>query len=371
MEYTFKNNVLFKFLNQSEYYELLPCLSQIETSAGETIITENSTDIDIFIIIKGSLNLIKMGKKEHIIATLYTNEYFGEMAVIDQNPRSVSVVAASDCKLLKIDMTRISTAPEYQIIYKKLLQSISATISSRLRFNNELKVVEMEKKLLFGYFIFMLLTVVSIYNLMQVSVFRYFTGGDGTTVSFFTITFFSVSCFLFVIKSKLGWSEFGFSRHQLGRKCLQAILYTLPIMALAVMIKIGWLMWKDIPVWGNIFSPDNLFISMHKPFDLTEYLILMFVYALFCIPQEFVGRGVFQTVFTKFLNKPSPWGVIIVSNLVFAAVHIHKSFIFALAAFIPGLFLGYLFYKQQSVISVSISHALIGIWVVFIIGLTF
>ena len=42
-------------------------------------------------------------KEETIIATLEKPDYFGEMAIIENQPRSASIRAKTDCVLLAID----------------------------------------------------------------------------------------------------------------------------------------------------------------------------------------------------------------------------------------------------------------------------
>jgi hypothetical protein len=60
---------------------------------------------------------------------------------------------------------------------------------------------------------------------------------------------------------------------------------------------------------------------------------------------------------------------IVLSNILFAGGHSHISFGFALSVFVPGIFWGWLFAKQNSLIGVSVSHVLIGVWGAFIVGI--
>ena len=48
--------------------------------------------------------------------------------------------------------------------------------------------------------------------------------------------------------------------------------------------------------------------------------------------------------------------------------HTYISLEFAIATFIPGISWGWLFQKQRSLVGVSVSHALIGLWIVFILN---
>jgi membrane protease YdiL (CAAX protease family) len=59
---------------------------------------------------------------------------------------------------------------------------------------------------------------------------------------------------------------------------------------------------------------------------------------------------------------------ILVSNLVFAAAHSHTSFAFAMVAFLPGLFWGWIFARTNSLIVSAASHFIIGGAGIFLFG---
>ena len=54
---------------------------------------------------------------------------------------------------------------------------------------------------------------------------------------------------------------------------------------------------------------------------------------------------------------------------MFCATHLHMSSTFALLVVVPSVFWGILFARQGSLIGVSISHVLIGLWTLFVLGL--
>jgi membrane protease YdiL (CAAX protease family) len=64
------------------------------------------------------------------------------------------------------------------------------------------------------------------------------------------------------------------------------------------------------------------------------------------------------------------WKAIVVSNLIFATAHTYLGLWFCLAVFLPGIFWGWMFAKQRSIIGVTVSHILVGIWGIFALGLT-
>jgi CRP/FNR family transcriptional regulator/CRP/FNR family cyclic AMP-dependent transcriptional regulator len=72
-------------------------------NSGEIIVQEqDSENQSVFIIVSGSVNvvLITTEGKQTILATLQKSDFFGEMALLDGEPRSASVIAAERCSLL-------------------------------------------------------------------------------------------------------------------------------------------------------------------------------------------------------------------------------------------------------------------------------
>jgi CRP-like cAMP-binding protein len=71
---------------------------------GEVIFDEGSVAKTAFIIRKGSVNIVKRSITggQVILTTLVANQAFGELALLDNTPRSASAVAAEPTELLVI-----------------------------------------------------------------------------------------------------------------------------------------------------------------------------------------------------------------------------------------------------------------------------
>ena len=93
----------------------------------------------MFLVLEGEVRVRMMvGKKEKILATFPAGEFFGEMTLFDQGPRSADIVANTDCTLLKISADSLETllneAPE---LASPLLISICRTLAARIRQDNK------------------------------------------------------------------------------------------------------------------------------------------------------------------------------------------------------------------------------------------
>ena len=70
--------------------------------AGVTIINDGDTSNALYIINSGEVKVCITNEqgREVMIAQLTAGEYFGEMALFDEKPRSASIITRSTCCLL-------------------------------------------------------------------------------------------------------------------------------------------------------------------------------------------------------------------------------------------------------------------------------
>jgi CRP-like cAMP-binding protein len=79
-------------------------LTDIEVfKAGETIFNEGDTGNEMFVIQEGEVKISLHGSD---IDTIGTGMPLEEMGLIDGKPRSPSVIAKTDCKLVRVDERR-------------------------------------------------------------------------------------------------------------------------------------------------------------------------------------------------------------------------------------------------------------------------
>jgi len=88
-------------------------LSLIEQDKGDFVVKEGDPDDHMFIIVEGKVRvMLKRGKREIVLATLEKGNFFGEMSLFGKNPRSATVQALTDLKLLKITREDINRLRE-------------------------------------------------------------------------------------------------------------------------------------------------------------------------------------------------------------------------------------------------------------------
>lgn len=131
---------LFQQFTEAELYTFFAeNVAEIEIPAGEILCREGGSGDDMYILLVGEL---KISKDKKFITTIKPIEYIGEMALIEDKPRSATVEALTDSTLLKI--TRVQFQ-EYFSRRPESLFAILQTLSRRIRLNTEIIAAELEK----------------------------------------------------------------------------------------------------------------------------------------------------------------------------------------------------------------------------------
>jgi CRP-like cAMP-binding protein len=123
----------FKGLSGEEVAKLFSKGTTRNVKKGEVLFYQGTTGSSMFVVLEGKLRLYKDKKK---IASLRTGELIGEMALINHEPRSATVIAAEDSDLFEL------TENSFQRLMTKrasvqILLNIIETLSQRLKQDNE------------------------------------------------------------------------------------------------------------------------------------------------------------------------------------------------------------------------------------------
>jgi len=105
----------------------------------EEIVKQGQAGDAMFLVLEGELRVrLMIQNKETILTTLSAGEFFGDIALFDQGPRSADVIANKDGLLLKISAASfeklLTSAPE---LAAPFLFAIGKTLSARIRADNK------------------------------------------------------------------------------------------------------------------------------------------------------------------------------------------------------------------------------------------
>jgi CRP/FNR family transcriptional regulator, cyclic AMP receptor protein len=99
-----RNVPLFAVLPESQLGLLTALVSRKSFPRGATIISAGDMTDSLYVIISGRLKVMMSDDegREVILAMLNPGEFFGEMGLLDDHPRSATVVALEACELLSL-----------------------------------------------------------------------------------------------------------------------------------------------------------------------------------------------------------------------------------------------------------------------------
>ena len=103
-----KQTVLFQELTEEELVDVL-VIGHVENfKAKDVVFKEGDPGDTLYLIIEGSIRISKfIDKNEEALAVLEPQSYFGEMTILDSEPRSAWAIAHTDATLFSIESKKL------------------------------------------------------------------------------------------------------------------------------------------------------------------------------------------------------------------------------------------------------------------------
>lgn len=134
-----KQMVLFHDLDSLELIQLSKLVTHKKYEKGDMVLAEGDMGDSLFVVKNGQFRafVIRNGIEQQL-ATFNVGDSFGEMSLIDKQPRSASISALSDGELLEFTKESFETIMGYsQKLQIKLLQNLVNDVSLKLRRTND------------------------------------------------------------------------------------------------------------------------------------------------------------------------------------------------------------------------------------------
>jgi CRP-like cAMP-binding protein len=121
-----KRAPLFAGCSKSELRALARIADELDLREGTVITREGRPGREFFVLVSGTADVTKKGKK---IAKLGAGEWFGEIALLTDSPRTATVTATSAVDVLVVTERRFREVVETM---PSIALKILATVSARL-----------------------------------------------------------------------------------------------------------------------------------------------------------------------------------------------------------------------------------------------
>lgn len=146
---TLKQVPVFKNFSNKEFSELEKLIHHRKYSSGDFIFKNRAPGEGMYIIMHGLVK-ITIGTRanhENILAELGEGDFFGELALFDDEPRSANAIATMDTDLLGFFTQDLMTLQERNpVLGQKILFNLGGVLGERLRGTNNLLIQAQNKK---------------------------------------------------------------------------------------------------------------------------------------------------------------------------------------------------------------------------------
>ncbi|MFA5192961.1 MAG: cyclic nucleotide-binding domain-containing protein [Verrucomicrobiia bacterium] len=136
----FRKITLFHGLHDRQLRRVLQAMQKRQYYEGETIFEEGRAGQSVFVIRSGGVELSRRAShdKAKILARPGPGQIFGEMALLDRQPRTATARVAEDGEIYLLDATALeSLMRRYPDIGVDIMKNIAIVLSALLRKANE------------------------------------------------------------------------------------------------------------------------------------------------------------------------------------------------------------------------------------------
>lgn len=369
----FAHSPLIRGLDAEKIAKIFALTTEVSLEKGKFLVQRDEKAREIFIILEGEIDVLKLERKSHqhhVIATLQK----GEAIFFKRGHCLESFQAVSQVRLRRIsyfDLKALcATDRSFYRFFLRLRQSINARLNRSEKTPAHSRLARLKGRLTNDFFV-----SIVIFNCLFAFFIPFFRDlfAKVSVTAYITVPL-SVWIFIYAIvvakRSGLPLQFFGVSLHNWKQSVREGVLFTLPVLLAICILKFIFIYfvpaYKDVDLFQ--FEGERVFFHNFKNFY--TWTLTLFPYCFVIVPaQEFITRGCLQS-YLEFLliGKRKKELAILIPNLLYAVFHLLLSIYFAVASLFGGIFIGWLYSRTHNLLGVWISHLLIGIFTLWIVG---
>jgi CRP-like cAMP-binding protein len=338
---------------------------------GAIIIKEDTPSDFAYLLVEGVVDIYRE-EKHFLLGTLSSGAVFGIMSLMERKQRSATVEAGTFVTVIKLDLLQIrNSLSEGVEIYERIIINHINDLEAIVRLTDSLAIEEMKAnqeelkvRVSFGKFFASLVLLITAHFVIGRLALQYIE--EARTTTFLTsglLIVYGIFVFFLMKRMHYSWTEYGFNLAN-WRPCLRdALILSATFIALVTLLK-----WSLLEL--NIFQEPLFELPFFHRYSLPLAILIVVIYTCFCFIQEMIFRGAIQNSLIHFLTGPFvKTRVVLTTTLIVFAAHLHlKSMILPLLVILPNIFWCLLYYKYRTLLGTTVSHMIIGVWVLFIIG---
>jgi hypothetical protein len=118
---------LFRDLPSDEAFALVERLEEVSVPMGTIIFRKDEPGDALYVVVEGACSMVV---EQRTVATFHRGEFFGELSLVDGEPRSTDAIAASDAVLLRLRGTDFD---EILVHRPDAIRGVVRVLAARLR----------------------------------------------------------------------------------------------------------------------------------------------------------------------------------------------------------------------------------------------
>jgi len=349
---------------------LLTRLPRRALAAGEYVLRQDQRNRHVLLVEAGRLRVERSADSGGAMhAELGPGDCIGEISTLSGGTASASVCAVAPTTVVLLSVEELEREPSGTVAIA-LAQTVArrlAQTNAQLEHKHRRAAAALTLQLRSAAMTAMLIFALSFYVLFVAlrDPLAGYWPPQAVVSGFLIMVCFGVA-WVFVTRVSTP-RVLGMALAQARRGTLVGLRLSLPILAAALAIKAA-VVWRDphVPVFDPLLGTVGSGLS-----GWGGWTLCVLAYVLLSYLQEVV-RCAIQGSLAQYLHSgglPDRWRSIAIATLLFGATHVHLSLGFALLSMAGGAYWGWMYQRERNYWATAISHAAIGIWALFFLGL--
>ncbi len=124
----FQEVPMFGAISKKHLRSIIQATTEMQVAAGKTLVKEGDLGRHLYVIVEGTASVTQKGRK---IASMGPGDFFGELAFLDHAPRSATVTATSDMKVMVLGPQELDVLVDREpVLGKRMLQQAAKRLRS-------------------------------------------------------------------------------------------------------------------------------------------------------------------------------------------------------------------------------------------------
>lgn len=344
---------------------------------GEIIMRFGEPSTDLLYVVEGEARVFRPDgpdQTEVPLSSIRPGYTMGETTFVSRGPRTATVQATTPLTVWRLPFAALDAAaaadPSVGNIYRHIAEQLAAgrqeADDGRVAGAVELSLVAK-----------LLVTVICIQSgtlLATGMMAQLMDEVSSSTIILVGYLLFITAIGVFYTRGiRLPREDFGVTLAEWRPALRDAAVGTLVVMAAVVAIK--WALVTFVPAYHGVPIFDVMDVTGdHGRLPAAQLRVVglsVIAYTLAGGFQELYARGMLQGQLYRFFRPrtENPWLAILVSNLLFASIHVSWSMSLMFMSFGGGLFWGWLYARRKTLLGVTLSHIVLGVWIGKIVNL--